>query len=49
MVGIFGQSVAMFLLGGLSKVSEGHNDQKVGAAAGSFVSVYNFVFAVSQR
>lgn len=46
MVGGLGQSVAMFLLGGLSKVAADQQSASVGAAAGSFLFVYNFIFAV---
>jgi hypothetical protein len=46
MVGGLGQSIAMFLLGALSKVGADQNSASIGAAAGSFVFVYNFVFAV---
>jgi len=46
MVGGFGQSVAMFLLGALSIVGQRQgSSSSIGAAAGSFVFVYNFVFA----
>ena len=47
MVGGAGQSLAMFLLGALSKVGADQKSASIGAAAGSFVFVYNFVFAVS--
>jgi hypothetical protein len=46
MVGGAGQSLAMFLLGALSKVGADQRSASIGAAAGSFVFVYNFVFAV---
>jgi hypothetical protein len=36
----------MFLLGALSKVGADQRSASIGAAAGSFVFVYNFVFAV---
>ncbi|KAN0116906.1 general substrate transporter [Hyaloscypha variabilis] len=45
MVGGAGQSLAMFLLGALSKVGADQRSASIGAAAGSFVFVYNFVFA----
>lgn len=47
MVGGAGQSVAMFLLGALSKVAADQKSTSIGAAAGSFIFIYNFVFAVS--
>lgn len=47
MVGALGQGLAMFLLGALSKVGVDQNSAAIGAAAGSFVFIYNFVFAVS--
>ena len=46
MVGGAGQGLAMFLLGALSKVGTDQKSASIGAAAGSFVFVYNFVFAV---
>ncbi len=48
-VGGAGQSLAMFLLGALSKVSADQNSAAIGAAAGSFVFVYNFIFAVCSQ
>jgi hypothetical protein len=48
MVGGAGQSVAMFLLGALSKVAADQKSASIGAAAGSFLFIYNFVFAVSK-
>lgn len=47
MVGALGQSLAFFILGALSKVGQDQHSATIGAAAGSFVFVYNFVFAVS--
>lgn len=47
MVGAAGQSLAMFLLGALSKVGADQHSASIGAAAGSFVFVYNFVFAAT--
>lgn len=46
MVGGLGQSIAMFMLGALSKVAADQKSAAIGAAAGSFIFVYNFVFAV---
>jgi hypothetical protein len=46
MVGGAGQGLAMFLPGALSKVGQDKNSASIGAAAGSFVLVYNFIFAV---
>ncbi len=46
MVGGFGQSISFFILGALSKVGQDKQSSSIGAAAGSFVFVYNFVFAV---
>lgn len=45
-VGAFGQSIAFFILGALSKVGADKHSAAIGAAAGSFVFVYNFIFAV---
>lgn len=47
MVGGAGQSLAMFLLGALSKVAADQNSASIGAAAGSFIFIYNFVFAAT--
>jgi hypothetical protein len=41
------QSISFFILGALSKVGKDQNSAAIGAAAGSFVFVYNFIFAVS--
>lgn len=46
MVGGVGQSLAFFILGALSKVGADKHSQSIGAAAGAFVFVYNFVFGV---
>lgn len=46
-VGALGQSIAFFILGALSKVGADKQSAAIGAAAGSFVFVYNFIFAVS--
>ena len=45
--GGLGQSLSFFILGALSKVGADQNNKTIGAAAGSFVFVYNVVFAVS--
>lgn len=47
MVGGFGQSLSFFILGALSKVGQDQKSTTIGAAAGSFIFVYNFIFAVS--
>ena len=44
--GGFAQSLCFFILGALSKVGADQHSSSIGAAAGSFVFVYNFVFAV---
>jgi hypothetical protein len=46
--GGLGQSLSFFILGALSKVGADQHNKTIGAAAGSFVFVYNFVFAVSR-
>ena len=46
MVGGAGQSLAFFILGALSRVGKDQHSASIGAAAGSFVFVYNFIFAV---
>jgi hypothetical protein len=46
MAGGVGQSLAFFILGALSKVGADKHSQSIGAAAGAFVFVYNFVFGV---
>jgi len=47
MVGGVGQSLCFFLLGALSKVGADRNSASIGAAAGSFIFIYNFVFAAT--
>jgi hypothetical protein len=47
--GGFGQSVSFFILGALSKVGADQNSQSIGAAAGSFVFIYNAIFAVRSK
>ncbi|KAL1966266.1 hypothetical protein VTN77DRAFT_4619 [Rasamsonia byssochlamydoides] len=47
MVGGAGQSLAFFILGALSKVGADKHSTTIGAAAGAFVFVYNFVFAAT--
>ncbi|KAK3669859.1 hypothetical protein LTR78_010240 [Recurvomyces mirabilis] len=46
-VGGFGQSLCFFLLGALSKVAADRNSASFGAAAGSFIFIYDFVFATT--
>lgn len=48
MVGGLGQSLAFFILAALSRLGAEKQSAAIGAAAGSFVFVYNFVFAVSR-
>ncbi|KAK5529737.1 hypothetical protein LTR46_005017 [Exophiala xenobiotica] len=45
--GGFGQSLSFFILGALSKVGADQNSQSIGAAAGSFVFIYNAIFAAT--
>ena len=47
MVGGVGQSLCFFLLGALSKVGADKHSMSIGAAAGSFVFLYNVVFAAT--
>ena len=47
MVGGVGQSICFFLLGALSKVGADQNSATIGAAAGSFIFIYDFVFATT--
>ncbi|OAL18311.1 hypothetical protein AYO20_11762 [Fonsecaea nubica] len=47
MAGGFGQSLSFFILGALSKVGEDKHSQTIGAAAGSFVFIYNAIFAAT--
>lgn len=47
MTGGFGQSICFFLLGALSKVGADKNNASIGAAAGSFIFVYDVVFALT--
>ena len=47
MVGGIGQSLCFFLLGALSKVGADKHSASIGAAAGSFIFIYNFVFAAT--
>lgn len=46
-VGGFGQSICFFLLGALSKVAAEKNSASIGAAAGSFIFLYDVVFAAT--
>jgi len=46
-VGGFGQSICFFLLGALSKVAAENNSTSIGAAAGSFIFLYDVVFAAT--
>lgn len=45
MVGGLGQSICFFLLGALSRVGLNQHSASIGAAAGSFIFIYDFVFA----
>ncbi|KAF2092370.1 MFS monosaccharide transporter [Rhizodiscina lignyota] len=47
LVGSVGQSISFFILGALSKVAADKHSSSIGAAAGSFVFVYDFVFATT--
>jgi hypothetical protein len=47
MVGGVGQSICFFLLGALSKVGADQQSASIGAAAGSFIFIYDFVFATT--
>ncbi|KIX95896.1 uncharacterized protein Z520_08151 [Fonsecaea multimorphosa CBS 102226] len=47
MAGGFGQSLSFFILGALSKVGQDKHSQTIGAAAGSFVFIYNAIFAAT--
>jgi len=46
-VGGIGQSICFFLLGALSRVGINQNNPAAGAAAGSFIFIYDFVFAAT--
>ncbi len=45
--GGFGQSLCFFLLGALSKVAADQKSASIGAAAGSFIFIYDFIFAAT--
>ena len=45
--GGFGQSLCFFLLGALSKVAADQGSASIGAAAGSFIFIYDFIFAAT--
>lgn len=47
MVGAVGQSLAFFILGALSKVGADKHSASIGAAAGSMVFIYDFIFATT--
>lgn len=47
LVGGIGQSICFFLLGALSRVSIDQDNPAAGAAAGSFIFIYDFVFAAT--
>ena len=47
MVGAVGQSLCFFLLGALSKVGADQHSASIGAAAGSFIFIFNAVFALT--
>ena len=47
MTGGVGQSLCFFLLGALSKVAADKKSASFGAAAGSFIFIYDFVFAAT--
>jgi len=46
-VGGLGQSICFFLLGGLSKLAAEKNSASIGAAAGSFIFLFDVVFAAT--
>jgi hypothetical protein len=47
LVGGVAQSICWFLLGALSKIAADRNNPNYGAAAGSFIFIYDFVFATT--
>lgn len=47
MTGGVGQSLCFFLLGALSRVAKDKHSASYGAAAGSFIFIYDFVFAAT--
>ncbi|KAK4901019.1 hypothetical protein LTR49_027372 [Elasticomyces elasticus] len=47
LTGGVGQSLCFFLLGALSKVAADKDSASVGAAAGSFIFIYDFIFAAT--
>lgn len=47
MVGALGQGIAFFILGALSNVGADKHSASIGAAAGSFVFIYDAIFAAT--
>ncbi len=47
MVGGLGQGIAFFILGALAKVGADKHSASIGAAAGSMVFIYDFIFATT--
>ncbi|KAK4955690.1 hypothetical protein LTR10_006629 [Elasticomyces elasticus] len=47
LTGGVGQSLCFFLLGALSKVAADKKSASIGAAAGSFIFIYDFIFAAT--